>query len=91
MPKVVITAQVEDPVKWAAGFRTRGDLFRSYTVHAPIHFLVDGNEVTIVMEPEDLETFRKSLESPATVEGMKSGGVKRETVKFYYLDKQMTP
>ena len=27
MPNVVVTAQVEDSVKWEAGFRTHGELF----------------------------------------------------------------
>jgi hypothetical protein len=31
MSKVVITAQVQDPVKWEAGFRTHRDVFRTYT------------------------------------------------------------
>jgi hypothetical protein len=31
MPKVIVTAQVQDPVKWEAGFRTHGYLFRTYT------------------------------------------------------------
>jgi hypothetical protein len=29
MSKVVVTAQVEDPVKWEKNFRTHGSLFRS--------------------------------------------------------------
>ena len=29
MPKVVVTAQVEDAAKWEEEFRTHGDLFRS--------------------------------------------------------------
>ncbi len=28
MPMVIVTAQVQHPVKWEAGFRTHGDLFR---------------------------------------------------------------
>ena len=37
MPKVVVTAQVENVVKWEAGFRTHGDLFRNaYTVTTPV-------------------------------------------------------
>ena len=32
MPKVVITAQVEDAMKWEKGFRTHGSLFKSQTV-----------------------------------------------------------
>ena len=36
MPRIVVTAQVEDLVKWEEGFRTHGDLFRSQTVSGPI-------------------------------------------------------
>ena len=89
MPKVIITAQVQDSVKWEAGFRTHGDLFRSYTVSAPIHFSVDGNEVAICMEPENLDTFKKHIDSPATAASMDFDGVKRDTVKFHFLDKEM--
>ena len=88
MPKVIVTAEVEDAVKWEAGFRTHGDLFRTYT-HAPIHFTIAGNEVTICMEPEHLDTFRRIMESQATADAMASDGVKRETVKTFVLDKEM--
>ncbi len=37
MPKVVVTAQVEDPAKWEEGFGTHGDLFRSQTITRPIN------------------------------------------------------
>ena len=36
MAMVIVTAQVQDPVKWEAGFRTHGDLFRTYSVRAPM-------------------------------------------------------
>ena len=88
MPKVIVTAQVQDPVKWEAGFRTHGDLFRTYT-RAPIHFTIAGNEVTICMEPDNLDTFRRAMESQATVDAMASDGVKRETVKTLVLDREM--
>ena len=88
MPKVIVTAQVQDPVKWEAGFRTHGDLFRTYT-RAPILFTIAGNEVTICMEPDNLDTFRRAMESQATVEAMISDGVKRETVKTFVLDREM--
>src|SRR5713226_8865364 len=88
MPKVIVTAQVQDPVKWEAGFRTHGDLFRTYT-RAPIHFTIAGNEVTICMEPDNLDTFRRAMESQATVEAMAFDGVKRETVKTFVLDREM--
>jgi hypothetical protein len=29
MAKVIVTSQVNDPVKWETGFRTHGDFFRS--------------------------------------------------------------
>jgi hypothetical protein len=88
MPKVIVTAQVQDPVKWEKNFRTHGDLFRTYT-HAPIHFTIAGNEVTICMEPENLDAFKRIMESPATAEAMAFDGVKRETVKTFVLDKEM--
>jgi hypothetical protein len=34
MPKVILTAQVEDAAKWEAGFRTHGDVFRAYGLQA---------------------------------------------------------
>lgn len=89
MPKVVVTAQVEDPVKWERGFRTHGDLFRSQSVTKPISFAtIEGNQVAICAEPDDLDTFMKILDSPATAEAMAFDGVKRETVKVFALDKE---
>ena len=89
MPKVIITAQVQDPMKWEAGFRTHGDLFRKYTLRSPVNFAIAGNEVTICMEPENLTSFQQAMESHATVEAMTFDGVKRETVKTFVLDKEM--
>jgi hypothetical protein len=44
MPMVIVTAQVQDPVKWEAGFRTHGDLFReTYTLRSPVHYTITGN------------------------------------------------
>ena len=88
MPKVIITAQVQDAVKWEAGFRTHGELLRTYT-HAPIHFMTAGNEITICMEPDNLDTFKRIMESQATIDAMAFDGVKRETVKTFVLDKEM--
>ena len=89
MPRVVVTSQVEDPVKWEKGFRTHGDLFRSQTVSVPITFgIVEGNQVAVCFEPKNLDTYMKILDSPATAEAMAFDGVKRETVKVYVLDKE---
>ena len=89
MPKVVVTAQVEDPVRWEEGFRTHGDLFRSQTVTKPINFaMIEGNEVAVCLEPDDLDTCMEILDSPATAQAMEFDGVKRETVKVFVLDKE---
>lgn len=90
MPKVVVTAQVEDSVKWEAGFRTHADLFRNVlAVTAPVYFAMnDGNGIAVYSETDNLETFMKGMESPATAEAMAQDGVKRETVKVYVLDNE---
>jgi hypothetical protein len=89
MPKVIITSQVQDPTKWEAGFRSHGDLFRSYSIRVPVNFAIAGNEVTICFEPENLDTFKRGVDSKATAEAMALDGVKRETLKTYVLDKEM--
>ncbi len=89
MPKVIVTAQVQDPVKWEEGFRTHGDLFRSETVHRPIDFsIIQGDEVAVCFQPDDLDAFLEGMDSPETAEAMAIDGVKRETVKIYVLDKE---
>ena len=87
MAKVLLTAQVEDGVKWEAGFRTHGDIFASYHLQAPVEFTVSGNDVAICTQPADAQAFLKMLAEPQTIEAMKGDGVKRETVKVYVLDK----
>ncbi len=90
MPKVIVTAQVEDVVKWEAGFRTHGDLFRnSYTVTTPVGIAIsEGNEIAVCFEPADLDTALAAINSPATAEAMAIDGVKKETVKVYVMDKE---
>ena len=89
MPRVVVTTQVEDLVKWEEGFRTHADLFRSYTVSEPIGISTnEGNEVAVLFEPDDLDTFFGMLDSQATANAMAYDGVKRETVKVYVFDKE---
>lgn len=89
MPKVVITAQVEDAAKWEEGFRTHGDLFRRQTISNPIGFsIVEGNQVMCCFEPEDLDTYMDLLNSQETAEAMEYDGINRETVKVYVLDRE---
>ena len=89
MAKVIVVAEVEDSGRWEEGFRTHGELFRSQTINSPIRFtMTDNNEVAILFEPNDLDTFLEILDSPASAEAMAFDGVKRETVRFYVLDKE---
>jgi hypothetical protein len=90
MPRVVITAQVEDPVKFEEGFRSHGELFRKQTISSPITFsILEENQVACCFEPEDLDTYLEILSSPETAEAMMFDGVKRETVQVYVLDKEL--
>lgn len=90
MPKVIVTAQVQDAVKWEAGFRTHGDFFKTYTIRKPVLYTVTAaNQTAIIFEPEDVATFMRQMESPATAQAMASDGVKRETVKVFVLDKEL--
>ena len=89
MPKVVVVAQVEDSVKWEEGFRTHGDLFRSQTITKPIRFgTIEGHQVAVCFEPDDLALFMKIMAFPATAKAMAFDGIRRETVKVFILDKE---
>ena len=90
MPRVVITAQVEDPARWEEGFRTHGELLRSMTSTVTYFATTGDNEVTLYAEPADLDKYFEVLESPATAEAMGYDGVKRETVKVFVLDKEFS-
>jgi len=89
MPKVLVIAQVLDPVKWEKSFTTHGELFRSYSVSKPVQYGLSGNEAAVCFEADNLETFKKSMESKSTLEAMERDGVKRETVKVHVLDREM--
>ena len=89
MPKVIITAQVDDGAKWEANFRTHDDVRKSYGLGAPVHYAVNGNQVTLCMEPTNLDTFMTAMQAPATVSAMASDGVKAATVKMVVLDKSL--
>jgi hypothetical protein len=88
MPKVVVTAQVQDPVKWEAGFRTHGDLFRSMKVSDAMHYAITGNEISVFADTENLDAFMRVMDSQATADAMAVDGIKRETVKVVVFDKE---
>ena len=88
MPKVILTVEVQDPAKWEAGFRSRGEIFRTYSVNAPISYTTDGNQVAVCMEVASVETLQQKMALPATAEAMAADGLIRETFKMFVLDKE---
>ena len=91
MARIVVTAQVEDLVKWEEGFRKHGDLFRSQTVSGPIGMATtEENDVAVCFEAENLDTFMDVLNSDATAEAMAFDGVNRDTVKVFVMDREFT-
>ena len=89
MAKVIVMAQVQDPVKWEAGFRTHGELFKSMGVRGSMHYAINGNEATVFADADNLETYMRIMQSQAVADAMAQDGVKRETVKIVVLDKEV--
>ena len=89
MPRVVVTAEVENVDKWEKGFRTHGDLFRQMGVSRMEYATGPGNRIAVSGETNDLDTYMKIYDSPATAEAMASDGVRRETVQSFVLDKEL--
>ena len=89
MPKVVVTAQVEDSANWENGFRSHTSLFNDYTATAINFAATDDNEVAILWEVANLDKYLELMDSPETAEAMAQDGVKRETVRVYVLDKDL--
>jgi hypothetical protein len=90
MARIIVTAQVEDSAMWEKSFRTHGELFRSMGSGVTYFTTTNKNEVAIYIEPSDLDKYLKVFESPATAAAMASDGVKRETVKLYVLDREVS-
>ena len=89
MPRVVVTAEVENLEKWEKSFRTHGDLFRQMGVSLMEFATGPGNRVAVAGETTNLDDYMQVLESPATAEAMASDGVRRETVQVFVLDKAL--
>jgi hypothetical protein len=88
MPKILLTAQVQDGARWEKSFRTHGELLKSMS-STIIHYTVTkGNEVGMYAEVNDVAKYFEVLESKATIDAMAQDGVKRDTVKTYVLDKE---
>lgn len=88
MPKVLITARVQEGAQWEEAFRTHGELLRSMSQSVTYFSVTDDNEVALYSEPEDLDTYMEVFNSEATADAMGLDGVKHDTVKMYVLDKK---
>ena len=89
MPKVIVTAQVENSANWENGFRSHAGLFKDYTATAIDFSTTDDNEVAILWDVTNLDRYLELMDSPETAEAMAQDGVKRETVRVYVLDKEL--
>ena len=88
MPRIILTAQVENSAQWEDKFRTHGALLSSMGTSVT-HFATNGdNEVVLYAEPQDLDRWFAVLKSPDTAAAMAMDGVKKETVKVFVLDKE---
>lgn len=92
MAKFLVTAQVKDRAQWEKSFRTHGELFRNFgVVSSPILFGTnENNEVAVLENVDNLESVMAALNSPENIEAMEADGVKRETVKVFILDKELS-
>ena len=88
MPRLIVTAQVENTKKWEEGFLSHGDLFRTMTQTLAYFCATDDNEIAIYEEVDDLEKYFEIIGQPQVAEAMASDGVKPDTVKVYVLDKE---
>jgi len=91
MAKLLVTAEVNDPVKWEKGFRTHGELFKGFGVKSPTVFGAnDNNEVAVLQEIDDPGAAMDAMNSPENTQAMEADGVKRDTVKTFILDKEFS-
>jgi hypothetical protein len=89
MPRVLVTAEVENVQAWEKGFRTHADLFKQMGIVKMEYAINAGNRVAVCGDTRDLDAYMKIFKSPATAEAMGQDGVKRETVELFVLDKEL--
>lgn len=90
MHKVIVVGTVQDMKRWEEGFRTHADIFRTQSIISPIEFAtpLTGDEVAVLFQVGNLDTFHKVMESSATAEAMARDGFDKNSVKLFVLDKQ---
>jgi hypothetical protein len=86
MPRIILTARVEDAQTWKVGFQTHGDLFRALGVTVTHYTVTDDNEIALYEEIDDLDRYFAMLQEAPTLEAMASDGVIPGSVKVFVLD-----
>jgi hypothetical protein len=90
MPRIVLTAVVEDSTDWERKFRSHGDLFRRIwpgpvpDIHLATH---EQNEVALCFDVDDVDGWWAMQERPEIAEAMEKDGVRRDSVKIFVLDR----
>jgi hypothetical protein len=74
MPRIILTAQVEDAQKWLKHFPTHGDLFRELGATVIHYAATDHNEVALYEEVNNVESYLEHMQSPATAKAMAVDG-----------------
>jgi heme-degrading monooxygenase HmoA len=90
MPMVILTADVQDGAAWERAYRTHGDLFRAAGFNEFHYTVGDDGHVVMCTNTDDVDAYMAFISSKATQDAMKNDGVKRETVKVFVLDKQLS-
>lgn len=88
MPRIILTAEVDNFTQWEAKFRTHGELLHSMGTTVTYFGTTGDNAVALYAEPADLDHWFAVMASPDTAAAMALDGVKRETVKVFVLDKE---
>ncbi|HUF08738.1 MAG TPA: hypothetical protein VMO47_05415 [Rhodothermales bacterium] len=89
MPRIVLTAQVEDPSTWEQKYRTHRDLMELGNLGS-VHYTVTDDGIVMYMKVDELDAYMEFMGSKAVADAMKEDGVKRETVKVHVLDKEFS-
>ena len=90
MPKIILTADVEDGANWERNYRTHGDLFKAAGI-GTVHYTVgDDNHVVMCTDVDDVGAYMDFVSAESTQDAMKNDGVKRNTVKLFVLDKEFS-
>lgn len=91
MPRILVTASVNNATEWEAGFRTHGELFRRQGVSNIDFATTADNKVSIVFHVDNYDEYMKWMEHEDTADAMHHDGVQRDTVKIQLLDREFTP